>query len=96
MFAAADLVDDDIPPPSEEPVWEDDFGLHLGESPLRSIADVQTILFHLLDPFHDLTPCPIFTLRPIRPSCPLFPHQSPPLPLVVLQTCIPRLAFRIL
>jgi hypothetical protein len=39
MFAPADLMEDDILPPSEEPIWEDDFGLHIGESPLRSIAD---------------------------------------------------------
>ena len=39
MFAAADMMEDDIPPPSEDLVWEDDFGLHLGMSPLRDGAD---------------------------------------------------------
>jgi hypothetical protein len=87
MFAPADLMEADIPPPSEEPVWEDDFGLHLGESIFRSIADVQTILFHLLEPFHDFQDrlinqnlCPMSTLRSIRPSCPLVPHQTLSLP----------------
>ena len=39
MFAAAEVMQDDIPPPSEEPIWEDDFGLKLGMSPLESVAD---------------------------------------------------------
>jgi len=39
MFAPADMVEDDIPPPPEEMVWEDDCGLKLGMSPLSDIAD---------------------------------------------------------
>jgi hypothetical protein len=35
MFAATDLMEDDITPPSEELVWEDDFGLKLGMSSIE-------------------------------------------------------------
>jgi len=39
MFAAAGVMEDDIPPPPEEMVWEGDFGLHLGKSPLKDRAE---------------------------------------------------------
>jgi len=39
MFAVPDMIEDDIPPPPEEMVLEDDFGLKLGMSPLSDRAD---------------------------------------------------------
>jgi len=39
MFAVPGMVEDDIPPPPEEMVWDGDFGLKLGMSPFSERAD---------------------------------------------------------
>jgi len=68
MFAVPDMIEDDIPPPPEEMVWDDDFGLKLGMFSSSDGADGQTILFHPLDLFDDSTSTPHDSLRSICPS----------------------------